>query len=140
MKNYIETSKTQIIFRFIIAFAMVFAGISHFTFSRVDFAAQVPNWVPMSKNIVVILSGIVEIFLGLGLAFWKTQRVRFGWALALFYVLIFPGNIAQYLNGTDAFGSLNSDAARLTRLFFQPVLISWALWSSGAWNAWRTRK
>ena len=140
MKNYIETTKTQNIFRLIIAFAMVFAGISHLTFNRIDFAAQVPNWVPMSKDLVVVLSGIVEILLGLGLAFWKTQRVNFGWALALFYVLIFPGNIAQFLNGTDAFGALNSDSARLTRLFFQPVLIIWALWSSGGWKAWRERK
>lgn len=139
MKNYIETSKTQNIFRLIIAFAMIFAGISHLTFSRIDFKAQVPDWVPMSKDLVVVLSGIVEIILGLGLAFWKSQRVNFGFALALFYVLIFPGNIAQYLNGTDAFGALNSDEARLIRLFFQPVLIAWALWSSGAWKAWKTR-
>ena len=140
MKNFIETTKTQNIFRLIIAFAMVFAGISHLTFNRLEFTAQVPNWVPMSKDLVVVLSGIVEIILGLGLAFWKTQRVNFGWALAVFYVLIFPGNIAQYLNGTDAFGALNSDSARLIRLFFQPVLIIWALWSSGAWKAWRERK
>lgn len=140
MRNNIETSKTQNIFRLIIAFAMVFAGISHLTFGRIDFVAQVPNWVPLSKDLVVVLSGIVEIILGLGLAFWKTQRVSFGLALALFYILIFPGNIAQYLNETDAFGSLNSDQARLIRLFFQPVLIVWALWSSGAWKAWKTRK
>ena len=140
MKNYIETSKTQNIFRLVIAFAMVFAGISHLTINRIDFAAQVPNWIPMSKDLVVILSGIVEIILGLGLAFWKSQRVNFGFALALFYVLIFPGNVAQYVNGTDAFGALNSDKARLIRLFFQPLFIFWALWSSGAWKAWKSRK
>jgi len=88
----------------------------------------------------VILSGIVEILLGLGLAFWKKEHTRFGWALALFFILIFPGNISQYLEGKDAFGVLNSDGARLRRLFFQPVLIAWALWSSGAWKAWRTLK
>ena len=139
MKKYIETSKTQNIFRIIIAFAMIFAGISHLTFNRSDFTAQVPNWVPMSKDLVVVLSGIVEILLGLGLAFWKTQRVNFGWALAVFYILIFPGNIAQYINGTDAFGALNSDKTRLIRLFFQPILIIWALWSAGSWKAWQTR-
>lgn len=140
MKNYIQTSTIQQIFRFILAFFMLFAGFSHLTFNRVDFQAQVPDWVPMSKDLVVILSGIVEMMLGLGLAFWKNQRVNFGWALALFYVLIFPGNIAQYLDGKDAFGALESDQARLIRLFFQPVLVIWALWSSGAWKAWRTRK
>lgn len=140
MKNNIQTSTLQQIFRFILAFFILYAGFSHLTFNRIDFQAQVPDWVPMSKDLVVILSGIVEMILGLGLAFWKNQRVNFGWALALFFVLIFPGNIAQYVDGKDAFGALESDQARLIRLFFQPVLIIWALWSSGAWKAWRTRK
>ena len=119
---------------------MIFAGISHLTFFRIDFQAQVPNWVPMSKDLVVILSGIVEITLGLAVLFWKNQRITIGWTLAVFFVLVFPGNLAQYLNGTDAFGSLDSDNARLIRLFFQPVLIVWILWSSGAWQSWRNSK
>lgn len=139
MKNYIKTSTTQNIFRILLALFMVFAGFSHLTFNRVEFQAQVPEWLPMSKDLVVILSGIVEMILGLGLLFWKKQRVNFGWALAIFYVLIFPGNISQYIEGKD-FASLDSDTARLIRLFFQPVLIAWALWSSGAWKAWRIRK
>ena len=138
MKNN-KTTLTQNIFRILLAVFMIFAGYSHLTFNRLDFQAQVPDWVPFSKDLVVILSGIVEIVLGLGLAFWKNRRIHFGWALAIFFILIFPGNIAQYLDGKDAFGSLNSDRARLIRLFFQPVLIIWALWSSGAWSDWRTR-
>jgi len=118
---------------------MIFAGISHLTFNRVEFQAQVPDWVPLSKDLVVILSGILEIILGLGLAFLGKQRVKFGWALALFFILVFPGNIAQYLDGKDAFGALDSDRARLIRLFFQPVLIVWVLWSAGSWKAWRMR-
>ncbi|WP_310555863.1 hypothetical protein [Flavobacterium sp.] len=135
-----ETTITQKIFRILLASFMIFAGFSHLTFNRVEFQAQVPNWIPLSKDFVVIASGIVEISLGLGLAFWKKERIRFGWALATFFVLIFPGNIAQYHNGTDAFGALNSDTARLIRLFFQPVLIVWAIWSSGAWSVWKKRK
>jgi uncharacterized membrane protein len=140
MNNYVKTNLTQNIFRFILAFFMIYAGFSHLTFNRLEFQAQVPDWVPLSKDLVVILSGIVEMILGLGLAFWKKERVRFGLALAIFFILIFPGNIAQYMDGKDAFGVLDSDGARLRRLFFQPVLIAWALWSSGAWKAWRTSK
>lgn len=136
----VKTSLVQNIFRILLALFMVFAGFSHLTFNRVDFQAQVPDWVPMSKDLVVILSGIVEMALGLGLAFWKQHRAKFGWALAIFFVLIFPGNIAQYVGEKDAFGALDSDRARLIRLFFQPVLIVWALWSSGAWKTWRTNK
>ena len=94
----------------------------------------------MSKDLVVVLSGYVEIALALGLAFWKSQRENFGWALAVFFILIFPGNISQYLDGKDAFGALDSDRARLIRLFFQPVLIVWALWSAGSWADYRSKK
>lgn len=140
MKKTVKTTLTQNIFRILLAVFMIYAGYSHLTFNRIDFQAQVPNWVPLSKDLVVILSGIVEIGLGLGLALWKNERVRFGWALALFFVLVFPGNIAQYLDSKDAFGILDSDGARLSRLFFQPVLIIWALWSAGSWKAWKTKK
>jgi len=139
MENTIKTSKTQNVFRILLALFMIFAGISHLTFNRVEFQAQVPDWLPLSKDLVVILSGILEMILGLGLAFWAKQRVKFGWALALFFILVFPGNIAQYVDGKDAFGALNSDRARLIRLFFQPVLIVWVLWSAGSWKAWRMR-
>ena len=138
MKINSKTSVTQNVFRILLVVFMIFAGFSHLTFNRIDFQAQVPDWLPLSKDLVVILSGIVEIAFGLGLAFLKNKRIQFGWALALFFILVFPGNIAQYLDGKDAF-ALDSDRARLIRLFFQPVLIAWALWSSGAWTAWRTK-
>tara|TARA_R110000796_G_scaffold43619_2_gene107104 strand:- start:1636 stop:2067 length:432 start_codon:yes stop_codon:yes gene_type:complete len=140
MNKLKKDTLTQNIFRIILAIFMIYAGFSHLTFNRIEFQAQVPDWVPFSKDLVVILSGIVEMILGLGLVFWKQERIKFGSALALFFILIFPGNIAQYLDGKDAFGALNSDKARLIRLFFQPILIAWALWSSGAWNLWRTNK
>lgn len=129
-----HTTTFQKTIRIILGLFMVFAGIGHLTLNRAEFQAQVPNWIPLSKDLVVLLSGIVEISLGLGMLFWKDQRLKVGIALATFYVLIFPGNIAQYLNHTDAFG-LNTDQARLIRLFFQPVLIFAALWSSGVFNS-----
>ena len=138
MKN--QTSLVQNIFRLILAAFMIYAGVSHLTFNRIDFQAQVPDWLPFEKDLVVVLSGYVEIALGLGLAFWKKQQVNFGWALAVFFLLVFPGNVAQYLDGKDAFGALDSDKARLIRLFFQPVLIVWALWSAGSWADYRAKK
>ena len=93
----------------------------------------------MNGDLVVILSGIAEITLGLALIFLFKQRVLVGLATAAFFVLIFPGNISQYVNRIDAFG-LNTDQARFVRLFFQPVLVAWALWSTGAWRALFARK
>jgi uncharacterized membrane protein len=127
------------VFRILLGSFMILAAIGHFTFQRQEFQAQVPNWIPLSKDMVVILSGIVEISLGLGMIFWKKQRVKVGIALAIFYVLVFPGNIAQYTNHTNAFG-LDTDQKRLIRLFFQPVLIFLALWSSGAISYFRGKK
>ena len=131
MNQPVHTSTTQNIFRIILGLFMVMAAIGHVSFQRATFQAQVPDWIPLGKDLVVILSGFVELALGLGMIFWKQQRVKVGIALALFYVLIFPGNIAQYLHRTNAFG-LDTDNARLIRLFFQPVLVLWALWSTGA--------
>lgn len=127
----VQTNKLQNFLRILLGSFMVLAGIGHLTFQRIEFHAQVPNWIPLSKDFVVIFSGIIELALGISMIFWKKESVRIGIALAIFYLLIFPGNIAQYLNHTNAFG-LNTDKARLIRLFFQPVLILWALWSTGA--------
>jgi uncharacterized membrane protein len=110
---------------------LVSAGVSHLTVSRVEFQAQVPTWLPLDPDFVVISSGIVEILLGLALITLWPLRKRVGLVTALFFVAIFPGNINQFVNGIDAFG-LNSDSARATRLLFQPVLVLWALWSTGA--------
>lgn len=129
-----KTNLTQCIFRIILGVFMTFAGIGHLTFQREEFQAQVPRWLPSSEgfmDFVVLSSGIVEITLGLAMIFLIKHIVKVGWALAIFYVLIFPGNISQYTNGIDAFG-LDTDQSRLIRLFFQPILILWALWSTGA--------
>lgn len=121
--------------------ALLFAGTGHLTFARTSFRAQVPAWVPLDVDVVVVSSGVVEILLGLGLILLVTRRHRvvIGWVTAAFFVAVFPGNISQYVTHTDAFG-LNSDALRALRLPFQPVLVLWALWSTQAWQAWRRRR
>ncbi len=130
------TSWLQTFFRWLLGAALLLAGIGHLTWLRSEFLAQVPPWLPLDGDLVVVLSGIVEIALGIGLIALPKQRVILGWTTAVFFILIFPGNISQYVNQIDAF-SLNSDQARAIRLLFQPLLVIWALWSSGAWRAWR---
>ena len=122
----------------VLGFALAYAGVGHLTTSRTEFQAQVPTVFAEYADFVVLASGVVEIALGVGLiALWK-YRVQLGWVVAAFFVAIFWGNISQYVNGVDAFG-LNSDRARLVRLFFQPLLVLWALGSTGAWKSWRSR-
>lgn len=115
---------------------LAFAGTSHLTFARSEFQAQVPEWVPVDDDVVVLLSGVAELSLGAALILLRKRRVPVGLAAAAFFVAIFPGNISQYVTHTDAFG-LDTDRARLVRLFFQPLLVIWALWSTGAWKAVR---
>ena len=119
--------------RLLLGAALIFAGIGHLTIARETFQAQVPNWVPLDADFVVIASGVVEICLGLALASLTKYQVQIGWLTAAFFIAVFPGNISQYLTHTDAFG-INTDEARLIRLFFQPLLVLWALWSTGAWK------
>ena len=117
--------------RTLLGLALIFTGTAHLTFARAEFLAQVPPWIPLDADVVVLASGVVEIALGVGLvALIKAQR-QFGLATAIFFVAIFPGNLAQFFGHVDAFG-LDTDAARGIRLLFQPLLVLWALWSTRA--------
>ena len=123
----------------VLGLGLTFTGITHLGSNRTEFRAQVPTVLKNYADFVVLASGVAEILLGLGLIIAWKFRVQIGWAVALFFVAIFWGNISQFVNGVDAFG-LNSDRARATRLLFQPLLVIWALWSTGAWQAWRARR
>ena len=120
--------------RIALGLALAYAGVGHLSFSRQEFQAQVPVWLPLDPDFVVVASGVVEIALGLLLVFsWGRARAMVGIVTAAFFIAIFSGNINQYVEGIDAFG-LDTDQARLVRLFFQPLLVLWALWSTLAWT------
>jgi uncharacterized membrane protein len=111
---------------------LMFAGISHLTFARRAFRAQVPDWVPLDKDHTVVASGVAEIALGASLVFTDTKhQALVGKIAAAFFVAVFPGNVSQYVNRRDAFG-LDTDAKRFARLFAQPALVYWALKSTPA--------
>ena len=120
--------------RVLLGLALAYAGFTHLTSSRLEFRAQVPTVLKDYADFVVLASGVVEIVLGLSLVVLWKFKAQLGWVAAAFFVAIFPGNISQYINQVDAFG-LDSDSARLIRLFFQPILVIWALWSTGAWQS-----
>ena len=124
-------------FQLLLGAFLLSAGISHLGSNREEFLAQVPTWLPLDADFVVVASGLVEITLGALLIttvlVFKKYRKQVGLITGIFFILIFPGNINQYVNQIDAFG-LDTDAKRLIRLFFQPPLVIWALWSSGAFK------
>ena len=126
-------------FQIILGAGLAYAGFTHLTNNSTEFQAQVPTILQGQADFVVVASGVVEILLGISLIVLFKYRTYVGWIVAAFFIAVFPGNISQYINGTDAFG-LNTDQARAIRLLFQPLLVVWALWSTGAWASYRARK
>jgi uncharacterized membrane protein len=133
------TSLGRTIGRIALGAMLVFAGVTHLTVAREAFQAQVPEWLPLDKDFVVLASGVVEITLGGSLIALPRHRVTVGFIVAAFFIAIFPGNISQFTTRTDSFG-LNSDLSRGIRLLFQPLLVLWALWSTAAWRDRPRRK
>jgi uncharacterized membrane protein len=122
----------KIVLRIILGIFMLYAGIGHLTFLREEFYAQVPKWLILGEgfmDFIVIASGLLEIIIGGLLIIGGKFKIKTGITLAIFFVLVFPGNINQYIYSIDAFG-LDTDIKRLVRMFFQPVLIVWSLWST----------
>jgi len=124
-------TKVATVCRWVLAGFMLVAGVGHLIASD-SFLGQVPSWLPL-RTPIVLGSGVIEVGFAAGLVVASGERRRrVGWALAAFYVLVFPGNLYQAIAGTDAFG-LDTSAERWGRLLFQPLLIVWALWCTGAW-------
>ncbi|WP_040339630.1 DoxX family protein [Candidatus Blastococcus massiliensis] len=124
------TSLPRTAARLLLGATMVGAGVLHLTTQRQEFRAQVPDWFPVDEDLTVVGSGVAEIVLGAAFVALPRKKRLIGGLLAAFFVVIFPGNVAQYLEGTDAFG-LDTDTKRLARLFFQPLLVLWALFGGG---------
>jgi len=100
----------------------------------------VPPWAPLDPDPVVLVSGVVEIAVGVALLLSgrHPRRGIAGFAAAALFVAVFPGNVAQLTEPRDAFG-LDTDRRRVIRLFFQPLLIAWALATDtiGRWRRGR---
>lgn len=130
-------SGVRTVARWALGGALLFAGTGHLTTQRQEFQAQVPSWFPADEDAVVVVSGVVELLLGAALILAGRRRAPLvGLVAAGFFVVIFPGNVAQWLEHKDGFG-LDTDAKRFGRLWFQPVLVAWALWSTGGWQRLR---
>ncbi|MCM3778338.1 DoxX family protein [Microbacterium hydrocarbonoxydans] len=115
--------------RLFLGSSLVFAGVSHLTFARDEFQAQVPESLPLDPDTTVLASGVVEVGLGTALLFAKKRRGLVGVIAALFFIAVFPGNLAQWVHHRDGFG-LDTEIKRFARLFFQPALVALALWST----------
>ena len=87
------------LFQVLLGITLLYTGTLHLTSQRLEFQAQVPPWLGLDPDFVVIASGYVEIALGLSLITLWRFREDVGLATAIFFILIFPGNIRQYIDG-----------------------------------------
>ncbi|MEI8336996.1 MAG: hypothetical protein WCG37_09015 [Actinomycetes bacterium] len=133
------SKRIHVVARLVLGAFLIIAGIGHLGAQRLEFQAQVPSWIPIAANTVVIISGVMELSLGAALLFARRRAPIVGVIVAAFFIVIFPGNIAQFVEGKKAFG-LDSDTQRFVRLWFQPVLVIWALWSTGGWGWLRSKR
>jgi len=133
------SKRIHVVARLVLGALLIRAGIGHLGAQRIEFQAQVPSWIPIAANTVVIISGVMELSLGAALLFARRRAPIVGVIVAAFFIVIFPGNIAQFVEGKKAFG-LDSDTQRFVRLWFQPVLVIWALWSTGGWGWLRSKR
>ena len=119
--------------RWALAALLAAAGVAHLTTLRPGFRIVVPDWATRllrtDKDTIVVVSGVVEIVLAAALVALPRERGRIGAAVAAFFVAVFPGNVHQWRTGASAPGH-DTDARRFGRLFLQPVLVAWALWST----------
>lgn len=131
--------KVRTVARWGLGASLILAGTGHLTTQREEFRAQVPGWFPADEDAVVVVSGVVELLLGAALiAAGRRRAPVVGVVAAGFFVAVFPGNIAQFVEAKDAFG-LDTGTKRFVRLLFQPVLVAWALWSTEGWALLRRR-
>lgn len=121
---------SQQVARFSAGAGLAFAGVAHLTFARRGFRAQVPPWMPMDADDVIMLSGAVEVALGAGLITVPKHRRPLAGITAAFLAGVFPGNVSQYINRVDGLG-LDTDGKRFVRLFFQPLMCAVALHAGG---------
>lgn len=130
----VKTSISQNILRVTLGLIMIYIGIAHLSFRRIEFQAQVPRWLTSDESFVdmiVLISGYIEIIFGVLMVWGGKFKAKTGLVLGVFYVLVFPGNINQYIHELDGL-RMYSNNERFLRLLFQPVLIFWALWSTNA--------
>lgn len=110
-----------------LAGAMIVAGVTHL--ARPDpFLAHLPEWVP-ARDLIVAVTGIVEIILGAALFGPSRHRRSVGRVLVAYLVVVFPANVYVAVSDVAVEGQPGGLYAWL-RLPVQALLVWVALWST----------
>ena len=97
------------------------AGYNHFRTPEF-YLQMMPPYLP-EPQLLIVISGIAEMFLGFLLLFKPTRRLA-AFGIILLLIAVFPANIYMFQQGGARYNM--SDSALLIRLPLQLVLIGWA--------------
>ena len=105
----------------------VIVGIKHFT--NTDFFVNIVPSIINYKEEVVLVSGLIEVILGILLLFNQTRKFA-AWGIILLLIAVFPANIYLYLSETARDTLSISKNQALYRLPFQIPLMIISYWHS----------
>jgi uncharacterized membrane protein len=105
----------------------VIVGIKHFT--NTDFFVNIVPPIINCKEEVVLVSGLIEMILGILLLFNQTRKFA-AWGIILLLIAVFPANIYLYLSEIARDTLSISKNQALYRLPFQIPLIIISYWHS----------
>lgn len=111
------------------AVALLLAGSDHLR-NPGRYLPMLPGFVPWPSR-TVAFTGLCEIAGAIGLLLPQTRMLA-GWALALYFVCVFPANVRNALQGLEAAHLPSAQWYYWFRLPFQPLAIWWALLAGGA--------
>jgi uncharacterized membrane protein len=103
----------------------VLAGVNHFR-DPGFYVPMMPSFLPLHRELVLI-SGVAEIALGLGLLVPRLRRAS-AWGIVALLIAVFPANLHVALNGVPLFGEGSAGVGNWIRLPFQIPLLYWAWW------------
>ncbi|QIP17183.1 DoxX family protein [Spirosoma aureum] len=105
---------------YIQAFIYIAAGLNHFINPK-TYLSIMPPYIP-AHSMLVMLSGVAEVLLGIGLLFPATRSLS-AWGLILLLIAVFPANV--YMATASRFRKFPV-WLRWARLPIQGLLIWWA--------------
>jgi uncharacterized membrane protein len=130
--------KARAVMRWLMAAFYIAAGTGHLIRPEA-FLPIVPDFVPLPRE-TILITGLCELAGAVALLTPRLRKLA-GIMLALYALGVWPANIKHALEGIDLPPIPDTWWYHGPRLAFQPVLMWWALFCSGAIDwPWRRKK
>jgi len=125
-------SKIKMVICWVLALFFLAAGVLLHFMAASEVANIVPPFLPFPK-LIVIVTGVMEIFFAIGLVWPKWSRFT-GIALSVYLLAVLPANIHMALEGMPLGGRDLTAFQLWFRVALQFPLIALILWASGYWE------